>query len=176
MDDTEIEGLSDDEIFYILSNQRRRYVLYYLKQHSGPVELMEVVDQMAAWEEGVSVDAVPEQAQKRAYVALYQTHIPKLEEAGLVEYDSDSGILSLSDTSRDLDRYIGTNGESDDAREEPRWYLFYIGLVVANSALLGAVVSGVLPLDLSVANGITILSILVLAVFHLSYMRYSQEA
>jgi hypothetical protein len=175
MDETEIDGLSDDEIFYILSNQRRRYVLYYLKQQGSPVELMEVVDQMAAWEEGVSVDAVPEQAQKRAYVALYQTHIPKLEEAGLVEYDSDSGMLSLSATNTDLDRYIGTDASANDTTEEPPWYLFYIGLVVANSLLLAGVLLDVLPLDLPVANVITIVSILLLAVVHVAYS-YRAEA
>lgn len=175
MEEEERREFSEDEIFYILSNQRRRYVLYYLKQHDGPVELMEVVRQLAAWEEGISVDEVSEQAHKRAYVALYQTHIPRLEEAGLVEYDPDSGLLTLSADSAELDPYIGsqegTNGDSG-----PTWYLYYGAVVAANAVLFAAVVAGLLPIDQVVANVIAILSLVTLALVHALYSRRTVES
>ncbi|GAA0224174.1 hypothetical protein ACFFQF_09415 [Haladaptatus pallidirubidus] len=48
------DTLSRDELFHILRNQRRRYALYYLKQHDEPVTLGAIVEQVTAWEHGIT--------------------------------------------------------------------------------------------------------------------------
>ena len=92
MSSSNTEQLSRDEVYDILSNARRRFVIYFLRDRREPVELSELSDRVAAWENDVPVEELTDQQVKRVYVSLYQTHIPKLEDTGIVEYDSDSGV------------------------------------------------------------------------------------
>ena len=40
------------------------------------------------------------------YVSLYQTHIPKLDSVGLVEYDQENGDVALTDRAHQIDAYL----------------------------------------------------------------------
>jgi DNA-binding transcriptional ArsR family regulator len=126
-------ALSQDVLFEMLHSPRRRQVLAYLSDRDGPVDLDDVILQVAAWENDTSVDAVSESERKRIYVSLYQTHMPKLDDAGLVEYDDEEGTVELTDLAREAGDYV-----SDDSDELP-WYYAYLGLsVVGAAALLAA--------------------------------------
>ena len=123
--------LSRDAIFSMLSNQRRRYVIHYLKQHPERVTIRDLSQQIAAWENGVSVEALTYKQRKRVYTSLHQTHLPKLDDSGVVDYDRDRGIVSLNDRSRELEMYLEVV-RSDDVP----WSTYYFGL----SVIAGAVV------------------------------------
>ena len=121
--------LTQDDVFEILSSPRRRYLLYYLRQRQEPVELTALAEHVAAWENGVETDELTTQERKRVYVSLYQTHVPKLDDAGIVEYDAESGMVALTHRAQRIDSYLGD--------EEPvQWHLLYVGLAVAGSAVL----------------------------------------
>jgi DNA-binding transcriptional ArsR family regulator len=154
------EKLSRDRVFDILSSPRRRYVLYHLREHEGPVELTDLAEELAAWENDTTVDELSPQARKRVYVSLYQTHVPKLEEAGLIEYDSDSGELWLADEESVIDPYIG-----DDESERP-WYWYYLALTLSSGALLLGVLSGIVQLPLTATVGLVIGAFLLLTAIH----------
>lgn len=100
------QSLSKDTVFDILSNSRRRYVLYYLNQESGPIKLTDLAEHVAAWENETDVDSLGKKESKRVYVSLYQTHIPKLAEAGLVEYDKEEGRVSLAPEATEIYGYL----------------------------------------------------------------------
>lgn len=124
------ESLSQDTVFDLLSSPRRRFILYYLRSHGGEASLDELTTQIAAWENGLDPDELTSQDEKRVYVSLYQTHIPKFEETGIVEYDSDEGIVRLTEQAREFDRYL--------SRSEPSefpWQLYYVGLAVVGGLL-----------------------------------------
>jgi len=154
------EQLSRDEVFDILSSPRRRYVLYYLREYGGPVELTALAEKLAAWENDTTVEELPPQARKRVYVSLYQTHVPKLRDAGLIEYDSDSGELELADNSSPVDPYLG------GARAERPWYWYYLSLTVLSTATLAAVLTGLVQMSLAVTVGVIIGAFLLLAAVH----------
>ena len=99
-------ALSQDTVYDILSNPRRRYILYYLRQGDQPVKLTTLAEHVAAWENETDVESLEEQQRKRVYVSLYQTHIPKLDDAGLVEYDSDAGTVALAEGATAIDSYL----------------------------------------------------------------------
>lgn len=149
-------GLSRDVLFEMLHSPRRRQVLAYLSDRDGPVDLDDVILQVAAWENDTSVDAVSESERKRIYVSLYQTHVPKLDDAGLVEYDEDEGTVKLTDLAREAGDYI-----SDDS-DEPPWYYAYLGLSVVGAAALLAAWLGVPGLS---AVGTTTTGVLVVGAF-----------
>jgi len=155
-DDTPPERLSKDTIFSMLSNQRRRHVLYYLDREPGPVSLRDLAERIAAWENDVDVSDLEYKQRKRVYTSLHQTHLPKLDDAGIVAYDRDAGTITLADRAHDLDIYLELVGEHDVP-----WCDFYLGLSVIVSLFVAAAWLDVFPFsalpDLALAGTVTLL-------------------
>jgi hypothetical protein len=130
----------------MLGNRRRRYALHYLKQQDdGTVEMGELSTRVAAWERGVEPEQVSYDERKTVHTALYQHHAPKLDENGLVEYDSRSGVLELTEAGADVDLYL----EAVRGRDVP-WSSYLLGVsgtgvLVTLAAFLGALPATVPP-------------------------------
>lgn len=135
--------LSQDEVFEVLKSPRRRYALYYLRREGGESDLSDLTEQVAAWENETTTSALTTEQRKRVYISLYQTHLPKLDEANIVEYDRDAGVVRLGDRASDLNLYLG-----DVSREEFPWDRYYLALVGASSLLVAAVWLNVYPFGL----------------------------
>jgi len=130
-DAAEESSLSSDDIYDQLANRRRRYALHYLKQVGEPVGVRDLAEQVAAWENGTTVEELGSQARKRVYIALYQSHLPTMDEEGVVDYDDEAGSVELTGSIADTDVYIEVVPEDDIP-----WDLYYLGLSAANGALL----------------------------------------
>ena len=126
---SEEEPLSQDVIFDILSSTRRRYVLYYLSQE-GPMELTELAEHVAARENDTDVEDLTKQQRKRVYVSLYQTHVPKLEDAGFVDHDQDMGMVELRSRAREVNQFLGEETSSFP------WPYIYLPLAFVGLALV----------------------------------------
>jgi hypothetical protein len=127
-------GPSTDTLYSALTDTRRRYVLHYLKQRDDTVTVRDLAEQVAAWENDTTVEALTSQERKRVYVSLYQSHLSTLDEAGVVNYDKDGGTVELAEGVRDVDVFMEVVGGSDIP-----WRRFYLGLVAINAVLLGLV-------------------------------------
>ncbi|WP_254768542.1 DUF7344 domain-containing protein [Salinilacihabitans rarus] len=173
--DAEDDGrLSKDVIFELLKNRRRREVLEYLLEAEGTVTLGELAEQIAAWENDTSVSALSSDQRKRVYVALYQTHLPKMDDAGIVDYDQDRGLIELSDNADLLLMYLDT-----DAHRRDRWDRWYAAASVAGAALVGAAVIGLPPLSAVSTAGVAagvVAAFLVLSFSHVVVNHRSQRA
>jgi len=169
----EDERLSKDVIFELLKNRRRREVLAYLLEADETVTLGELAEQIAAWENDTSVNALNSDQRKRVYVALYQTHLPKMDDAGIVEYDQDRGLISLADNADLLMMYLDT-----DSHRQDRWDRWYAGLSVTGATLLGAALLGV-PLLSAVPilaiSGVVIAAFLCLSAAHVVQNRHQER-
>jgi hypothetical protein len=55
----------------------------------------EQIEQVAAWENDISVAGLSSDAYQRVYIALYQCYLPKLAETGVIEYNRDRGLLAV---------------------------------------------------------------------------------
>lgn len=87
--------ISKDVVFHLLQNSRRRAILRYLIERDEDVlSMREVSEQVAAWENDTTVAGLSSDARQRVYIALYQSHLPKLHDSGVIEYDRDRGTLS----------------------------------------------------------------------------------
>jgi len=137
------EELSKGEIFDVLQNQRRRYVLEYLKRFDEPVELSDLARQVAAWEYQTPVEDVTNDQKKRVYTTLQQTHLCKMEEAGIVEYDSDANTVARTPYTEDMTVYL----EIVPGSEFP-WREFYLSLGSISCAVVAALWTGLFPLTL----------------------------
>ncbi len=135
MSQTETD-LSSDEIFSLLSNKRRRFILRHLKKEKQPVDLSQVVEEVAAWESDKPVEELTEDERKRVYVSLYQTHIPKLAAAGLINYEDVERTVELTDSANQIKPYI------DDESTRPDWYLYYLLVVTVSMSVFVASLIG----------------------------------
>lgn len=132
--------LSKDVTFEILKNQRRRYVLEYLESSSGPVRLGELAEHVAAWENDTEVSKLSSKQRKRVYVGLYQGHLPKMDDAGVVEFNQDRGIVELTKRAEQLREYM--DRETDDGSN---WSLYYLGISIPGAGVLTAAWAGFQP-------------------------------
>jgi hypothetical protein len=106
-------------------------VLSYLRERGPSGTMDELAEQIAAWENEIEVEELTSQQRKRVYVSLYQTHLPKLAEAGIVDYDVDEGIVRLTDLATEIDAFL----TPQRASQYP-WRLHYLVLIVGGGALL----------------------------------------
>lgn len=136
-------SLDRETVFSILSNRRRRYVLHFLKARDGPVELRELSERIAAWENDCRPEQVTSKERKRVYAALHQSHLPKMDRAGVVRYDPDRGTIELTDASSSFDVYLEVV-----PRSELDWGEFYLGLGALGTLVATLVTLGVFPFRL----------------------------
>jgi hypothetical protein len=128
------DSLTQGEVYDLLSNARRRFVISYLRDREEPVELNALSREVAAWENETPVEELTDQHIKRVYVSLYQTHIPKLDESGVVEYDKDSGMVALAGNVAALDTYL----PDGDGATVP-WQFVYAAIAVLGLTAYGVV-------------------------------------
>ncbi|WP_049927447.1 DUF7344 domain-containing protein [Halopiger goleimassiliensis] len=105
-DGTTRNALSEDELFTVLSNRRRRYVLQELIREGDRIDIGTLSQQIAAYEDGLELHEVSSSDRKRVYTALHQSHLPKLDETGLVEFDRDRGTVEPTATLEDVEIYM----------------------------------------------------------------------
>ncbi len=106
--------LSKDELFHLLQNQRRRQVLEFLQDTDGEINMRDVAEQVAAWENDTTIDALDSNERQRVYIALYQSHLPKLDDAGVLTYNQQRGIVSRTDLADQLDAYLNIEPSAPD--------------------------------------------------------------
>ena len=163
-DDGDRDRLSKDVIFELLKNRRRREVLTYLLESEGTVTLGELAEQIAAWENDTTVNALSSDQRKRVYVALYQTHLPKMDDAGIIDYDQDRGLIELSDNADLLMMYLDT-----DTHRTDRWDRWYAVVSVVGAAVVAGAYLGVPPLTVAPAAavaGVVVGAFLALSLAH----------
>jgi len=137
------ESLSRNEAFELLSNERRRYAIHYIKQSGGPVELGALSERVAAWENETSINEVSSDERKCVYTSLQQFHLPKMAEEEVIEFDDRQGTVALSARAEDLDVYL----EVVDGWDIP-WSEYYLGLAAVNLALVVSSVSSIYPISM----------------------------
>lgn len=131
MSSADTEALTPDGVFELLSNHRRRMVLYYLRTNGGSAGMQELATQIASMENDVSADELTSQQRKRVYVSLYQTHLPKMAEMNTIEYDKDAGTVRLAERAGDVDEYLTT----EDRPTYP-WRFHYLLVTIAGATAL----------------------------------------
>lgn len=85
-----------DRLFEVLTEHRRRYVLYYLDGADDPViTVAELADQLCTWERDWDDRTEQPRSKHRENmrINLHHVHLPKLADVGLIDYDARSQTL-----------------------------------------------------------------------------------
>ncbi|KTG30384.1 hypothetical protein AUR66_08120 [Haloferax profundi] len=123
-----------------MSNHRRRYTIHYCKQVEGPIPLSDLAEQVAAWEKDKTISELRSAERKTVYTSLQQTHLPRLERAGIITYED--GEVELTDQTERLDIYLDIVPENSIP-----WGVYYLGLSALSWLVIGGLWAGVLPTE-----------------------------
>lgn len=89
-------------LFDVLSDARRRFVLACLQEYATPMALGDVADELATWEHDAEITDIPAEEVRSIYVSLYHLHVPKMADAGLVEYSQERDAVALAEDNDEL--------------------------------------------------------------------------
>ena len=148
------QTLAKDDIFHILQNERRRQVLRHLKGVEGTVEMREIAEKIAAWENDTTVANLYSDQRQRVYIALYQSHLPKLDDLGVINYNQSRGTIEPTPLIEDVAKYLdvddaGTQRESRlDTPTRREWAPPVVSVGVVSIALIIAAQVGLFPISL----------------------------
>lgn len=129
-------GLPPGEIFELLGNERRRGVIHFLKRRDERVRVDELVDAVVEWERGVG------SSRDSVYSSLVQTHLPRLDEAGVVEYDDGGKVVRPTEHVAEMQLYLEYS-----PRHDIPWPEYYLGLGAVAAGLVTAVWLGAPPFE-----------------------------
>jgi len=160
--------ITDDDLFDVLSNRRRRYAVHLLEREDGPLRLGPLAEQIAAWEHGIDVGAVSCAQRKRVYTALQQIHLPRMDEAGIVAYDDRAGIVEPTEAMDAMDVYV----DLVEGRDVP-WSGYYLGISTVGVAVLAGAWAGVGPLSALPGVAVAIFVLVTVAVFAAGHHYYT---
>lgn len=151
-----------DEIYGLLSNHRRRYVLHYLKRNNSSTKLSDLAEQVAAWEQNKSVNELTSAERKRVYTSLQQTHLDRLADAGMITFEGDT--IELTDDAKQLEVYLDIVPHGSIP-----WGIYYVGLSALSLVVIGGIWLDIIPTDTvpTVAfAAVLVLAFLISSVFH----------
>lgn len=130
-------SVTEDDLFEVLANRRRRQVMAYLQAGDGTATAGELAEHIAAAENDTSVEQLSSIQRKRVYVSLYQNHLPVLDDANVAEYDHDRKTVALEVDSAALDHVVGEWSDPIGT-----WTTIAATVVLAAGVLLGALQVG----------------------------------
>ena len=95
-----------DALFDALSDRRRREVVRYLSENGSEIALADLAAEVAAREHGIPIRETDPDEVERVYVSLYHAHVPKLANAGLVEYEPERDLVSPPERDERIERFL----------------------------------------------------------------------
>lgn len=109
---TVVDTVDPVEAFNILSARRRANIIRVLAQ-DGPMTLTVATERVGRMEYGD--DIIPAHHEnphyKRMYVSLYQSHLDKMDEMGVIDYEKDDNWLSPNETTYALNEILVESDE-----------------------------------------------------------------
>lgn len=164
------DKLDRDELFEVLGNRRRQYVLHSLERdEDDEVDFSELVTRVAALENDVPVKQVDYDERKSVYVGLRQTHLPKMDEYNLIEYDRDRGTVELDEAAEEARMYLEYVPKNDIP-----WAYHYLGVSAVMSIIIGLTWQGIFPFEQLHGMAVAVIAVAVLglsSVVHSIYTR-----
>lgn len=131
------QAVSDDAVFEVLSNRRRRRVIEYLYDHDGAATVGELAEHIATAENGTTIQELSSDDRKCVYVSLYQNHLPVMDDANVVDYDENRKRVQLLDGASKVKPYLGGVDEPASDRVSVAAVLTIAGCVLLGGFQVG---------------------------------------
>ncbi|MFC4359229.1 hypothetical protein ACFO0N_14885 [Halobium salinum] len=161
--------LDQGQIHDVLRNARRRLVLERLRETEDAQTVRDLSEHIASIESGETPP--PRNVRQSVYVSLHQTHLPKLDDLGIVTYDSNGKEVSLAEHADELTVYMEVVPKYGLS-----WGEFYLALATLGLLLLvadGVGVPLISGLDASFIGGAFLTLVALSAAYHVTTQRSS---
>ena len=135
--ETSAEGgeLAEGEIHDVLRNDRRRMVLELLGDAGEPVTARELSEAIAARES--DSEPPPRDVRQSVYISLQQTHLPKLDGLGIVDYDESTKTVTPATNAPTVGVYMEVVPKYGLAYSESYAALGVLGVLLVVAAEIG---------------------------------------
>lgn len=128
-------ALEEGDIHDVLRNNRRRLTIKALRDRDGHASVRNLSEEVAARETGENPP--PKNKRQSVYVSLHQTHLPKLDDLGIIVYDADSKSVTLADRVEEVEVYMEVVPEYGLSWGEVYFALGLLGLLTTIAAIIG---------------------------------------
>ena len=98
-------SISIDELFELLSRPGNRYILTYVIRSDGPVPYADLVEYVVD-EGGTPAGLTTGEFRNRIVARLVHSNLPKLHDAGLVDYDATDKTVAATDATEMVVPYL----------------------------------------------------------------------
>ncbi|EJN57461.1 hypothetical protein HSB1_41490 [Halogranum salarium B-1] len=143
-------------MFHLLQNARRRGVVRYLSERDDDevYEMRDIAAQVAAWENEKPIAQLDSAERQRVYISLYQGHLPKLAEKGVIEYNQSRGRVEPTPLLAQLESYVttdtdagvqSTSPQTKASTDDSKSLKYYSGATAVSVALFVATMLGLAP-------------------------------
>ncbi|MDJ1432663.1 hypothetical protein [Halostagnicola sp. A-GB9-2] len=106
--ETGLEELTLEALRSVLSSRRRRAIIRYVLAADDSVTVKQLVRALSESENDPTFETTFLERCQRVHDSLSQTHLPKLEEYGIVEYERGAGRVSPAAHLLALEPYVGS--------------------------------------------------------------------
>lgn len=104
--DEENRKISLDEVFSLLSSQRRRFILRYFSEVQENSTITNIAEQIAAWELDKDPSEVTAKERKKVYVSLYHCHLKRLTRNDVCKFESSEGTVKVGKNADEMFKYL----------------------------------------------------------------------
>lgn len=150
-----IEDIPLNVVFDVLKNRRRRIILEYFADGEGPVDLGVLSETVASIENEKSRTELESMERKKAYVGLYQCHLPRLDDAGAINFDKTQGMVERGPA---FEQYV-SHLEPDERAPFVRISLAASVVGVVLGLLVGGVIEQLLAASIVMAAALVVVAI-----------------
>ena len=107
----------------------------------------DLAEQVAAREYDTTVEQLSSKQRQRVYIPLYQNHLPKLDDEGIIDYNQSRGVVERKPLADQFTPYLNIHSNLDDDGGDDAegtvptvnpWGKYYLGVSVLGTALLVA--------------------------------------
>ncbi len=105
----EVAASADQElnaVFDVLSHHRRRFIIVFLADHTGPIPLTDLATEVAIRQHEAPIEEISNEKLQSIALSLHHAHLPKLADVGAVEYDKDHNLIQQSSTATQFQRIL----------------------------------------------------------------------
>jgi len=149
------EGLPPTDVHDVLRNERRRLVLRRLLDRGEPTSVRALAEHVASVE--AEEDPPSQGLRQSAYVSLHQTHLPKLDALGVVDYDDEAKTVALAERAEDVTVYLEVVPRYGLSQNELFFCVALLGGLLALASAVGVpVLVAVAPGDWAVVSLVAI--------------------
>ncbi|APW96495.1 hypothetical protein CHINAEXTREME_01365 [Halobiforma lacisalsi AJ5] len=93
-DEVPAEAGTVDDALELLASERRRLFLQVMRTYGEAITLPDAAEEVAVRETGDAVRELSAERVADVYISLYHDHLPRLVDAGLLDYDQERDLVS----------------------------------------------------------------------------------